>query len=195
MIEITNNIPATSDEIDEEIRLAEKMAAELQVQIEEKRKRMAHLKAEQERRLNDPHERAKLFKNANDMIEAGVKEYEAKGYSCDVQFDEYGLLTKISFKLDKAGKNGKTEPRKKKGEEGFVPAMTTEQFAKIYPSLGNSFKNENIVELLVKEYGEGKYSNYRTQPILGNILKNGHQGISFTKVGSQGRGVSYTKNP
>jgi len=194
MPENIDQVETDSHELDEQIRLAELAAAELAAQIEAQKKRMAELKAEQERRLNDPKERAKMFKNANDMIEAGVKEYESKGYSCTVDFDEHGLLKKIVFKPVKAKNSESRKPRKKEGDEGYKPSMTREQFAKIYPLLGDNFKNADVVKLLVSQFGEGKYSLFVTQPVLGEIKKDGYEGIRFEKKGTKGRNVYYVKS-
>lgn len=180
--------------LNKEMQELEEAAAKAAAELEARRKRIAELKAEQDRRLNDPAERAKLFVNANKLIEEGVKDYEAKGYSCDVQFDDYGLLTKIVFKIGKSRKTGTRGPRKKLGDADFVPAMTREQFAEIYSSLGKDFKNQNIVEALVKKFGEnGKYTDFRTQPSLGSILADGYEGIKIEKVGTKGPGVYYKK--
>jgi hypothetical protein len=161
--------------------------------LDARRKRIQEIKDEQTRRLNDPAERAKLFVNANKMIEDGVKDYEAKGYSCIVDFDDYGLLTKIVFKIGKSRKTGTRGPRKAAGQEGFIPAMTRDQFVEIYPVLGKEFKNQNIVEALVNKFGAGKYTEFRTQPSLGLIFADGYNGIKIEKVGTQGRNVYYKK--
>ena len=185
-----SDIETLDKEMQELQAAADKAAAEL----EARRKRIAELKAEQDRRLNDPAERAKLFVNANKLIEEGVKDYEAKGYSCNVQFDDYGLLTKIVFKNGKSRKSGTRGPRKKAGDIDHIPAMTRDHFVGIYTVLGKEFKNQNIVEALVKKFGEnGKYTNFRTQPSLGSILNNGYEGIKIEKVGTQGRNVYYKK--
>jgi hypothetical protein len=122
--------------LDKEMQELEEAAAKAAAELEARRKRIQELKDEQTRRLNDPAERAKLFVNANKLIEEGVKDYESKGYSCIVDFDDYGLLTKIVFKIGNSRKSGTRGPRKKAGQEGFIPAMTRDQFAEIYPSLG-----------------------------------------------------------
>jgi hypothetical protein len=179
--------------LDEELAIAEKQAQEAQAQLEVRRQKLQQLKDEQDRRLNDPKERAKMFKNANDTIDAGVKEYEAKGYICDVQRDENGLLTKITFKTGKSAKSGNRGPRKMVGQEGYVPAMTRQNFASIYSSLGQKFNNQEINSKLVAIFGEGKYSEFRTQPVLGQILVNGLDGIKIEKIGTKGRNVYYIK--
>ena len=180
-----------NNSLDLELEIAEKQAQEAAAQHEVSRQRLQQLRDEQERRLNDPKERAKMFKNANDMIDAGLKEYESKGYSCDVQRDENGLLIKISFKTSKSGSRG---PRKTAGQDGFIPAMTRLQFSEIYNNLGNEFKNQNIVDALISKFGEnGKYNDFRTQPSLGLILNDGYEGIKIEKVGTKGRNVFYKK--
>ncbi len=193
MTDITNN-PGQSVSIQERVRLAQEAKAELDKQIAENNRLLEELEIAQDAILNNPVERAKLFVDANKMIEDGVKEYEAKGYSCDVQFDDYGLMTKIVFKIGKSRKSGTRGPRKSAGQEGFIPAMTREQFSKIYSTLGNEFKNQHIVQVLVNNFGEnGKYTDFRTQPSLGIILLNGYEGIKIAKVGSKGRNVYYKK--
>ena len=193
MSDITN-ISSQSVSIQEKLRLAVEAKAELDKQIAENNRLLEELEIAQDAILNNPVERAKLFVDANKLIEEGVKEYEAKGYSCNVQFDEYGLLTKIVFKNGKSRKSGTRGPRKSAGQDGFIPAMTRDQFVDIYPSLGKEFKNQNIVEALVKKFGEnGKYTDFRTQPSLGSILNNGYEGIKIEKVGTQGRNVYYKK--
>ena len=179
--------------LDKEMKELEEAAAKAAADLEARRKRIAELKAEQDRRLNDPAERAKLFVNANKLIEEGVKDYEAKGYSCNVQFDDYGLLTKIVFKIGKSRKTGTRGPRKKSGDAGYVPPMTRDQFAEIYSSLGKEFKNQDIVAALVNKFGAGKYTDFRTQPSLGLIFADGYNGIKIEKVGSKGRSVYYKK--
>lgn len=194
MPENIDQVETDSHELAEQIRLMQEQEAELAAKYEEQKKRLAQLKALQEKLLTDPKERAKMLKNANDMIEAGVKEYESKGYCCDVHVDEHGLLEKIVFKADMANNSLNRNPRKKEGDEGYEPPMTAQQFATIYPLLGNNFKNEDVVKLLVSEFGKGKYSSFRTQPVLGKILKDGHEGIRFEKVGTKGRNVYYVKS-
>ena len=179
--------------LDKEMRELEEAAAKAAAELDARRKRIAELKEEQERRLNDPAERAKLFINANKLIEDGVKEYEAKGYSCDVQFDDYGLLTKIVFKTGKSRKSGTRGPRKTSEQEGYIPPMTRDQFVDIYHSLGNDFNNQKIVDALVKKFGGDKYTSFRTQPSLGLILADGYNGIKIEKIGNKGRNVYYKK--
>ena len=178
-----------NNSLDLELEIAEKQAQEAAAQHEASRQRLQQLRDEQERRLNDPKERAKMFKNANDMIDAGLKEYESKGYSCDVQRDENGLITKI---LIKSKKSGNRIPRKKAGELGFIPAMTSETFAEIYNALGEEFNNKDIITALAGNNSDG-CTNFRTQPVLGKILSNGYNNIRFSKIGVKGRGVKYKK--
>jgi hypothetical protein len=179
--------------LDKEMREMEEAAARAAAELDARRKRIAELKAEQDRRLNDPAERAKLFVNANKLIEDGIKEYEAKGYKVNVVFDENNLFEKLVFKFGKSRKSGTRGPRKSAGQEDFIPAMTRDQFAEIYPSLGNDFNNQKIVDALVPKFGGGKYTSFRTQPSLGKILTEGYEGIKIEKVGSKGRNVYYKK--
>ena len=192
MSDITNN-SSQSVSIQEKLRLAVEAKAELDKQIAENNRLLEELEIAQDAILNNPVERAKLFVDANKLIEEGVKEYEAKGYSCNVQFDEYGLLTKIVFKNGKSRKSGTRGPRKSAGQDGFIPAMTRDQFVEIYPSLGKEFKNQHIVQALVNKFGAGKYTEFRTQPSLGLIFADGYNGIKIEKVGTQGRNVYYKK--
>jgi hypothetical protein len=192
MSDITN-ISSQSVSLQEKMRLAVEAKARLDEQIAENNRLLKELEIAQDAILNNPVERAKLFVDANKLIEDGVKEYEAKGYSCNVQFDEYGLLTKIVFKNGKSRKTGTRGPRRAAGQEGFIPAMTRDQFVEIYPSLGKEFKNQNIVEALVNKFGAGKYTEFRTQPSLGLIFADGYNGIKIEKVGTQGRNVYYKK--
>lgn len=179
--------------LDLELQIAEKQAEEARAQAEATRLRLQQLKEEQERRLNDPKERAKMLKNANDMIDAGVEDYRSKGYFCEVLRDENGVISKITIKSAKSAKSGTRGPRKKAGDPGFVPAMTDEQFAAIYPSLAQNFNNQDIISRLVARFGDGKYSTFRTQPVLGEILAEGLDGIKIEKIGNKGRNVSYNK--
>ena len=192
MSDITN-ISSQSVSIQEKLRLAVEAKAELDKQIAENNRLLEELEIAQDAILNNPVERAKLFVDANKLIEEGVKEYEAKGYSCNVQFDEYGLLTKIVFKLGKSRKTGIRGPRRAAGQAGFIPAMTRDQFVEIYPSLGKEFKNQHIVQALVNKFGAEKYTEFRTQPSLGLIFADGYNGIKIEKVGTQGRNVYYKK--
>ena len=192
MSDITN-ISSQSVSIQEKLRLAVEAKAELDKQIAENNRLLEELEIAQDAILNNPVERAKLFVDANKLIEEGVKEYEAKGYSCIVDFDEYGLLTKIVFKNGKSRKSGTRGPRKSAGQDGFIPAMTRDQFVEIYPSLGKDFKNQHIVQALVNKFGAGKYTEFRTQPSLGLIFADGYNGIKIEKVGSKGRNVYYKK--
>lgn len=192
MSDITN-ISSQSVSIQEKLRVAVEAKAELDKQIAENNRLLEELELAQDAILNNPVERAKLFVDANKLIEEGVKEYKAKGYSCNVQVDEYGLLTKIVFKNGKSRKSGTRGPRKSAGQEDFIPAMTRDQFVEIYPSLGNDFNNQKIVDALVPKFGAGKYTSFRTQPSLGKILTEGYEGIKIEKVGSKGRNVYYKK--
>ena len=182
-------------EIDLELELQNAAEEEQRIaaQLQEKRKRLQELKEEQDRRLNDPKERAKIFKSANDIIDSGVKEYQAKGYTCDIKRDENGLLIKISFKSGKSAKSGTRGPRKSASEGGSTPGMTASQFADIYESLGQTFTPKDIVEKLVAQFGKGVVLKYNPQPTLGKIVANGHEKIRIEKVGTKGRNVYYKK--
>lgn len=68
-----------------------------------------------------------------------------------------------------------------------------QNFASIYSSLGQKFNNQEINSKLVAIFGEGKYSEFRTQPVLGQILVNGLDGIKIEKIGTKGRNVYYIK--
>jgi hypothetical protein len=127
------------------------------------------------------------------MMEEAIEQYKTNGYSCIPVKDENGLFIKITFKLGKSRKTGTRGPRRAAGQEGFIPAMTRDQFVEIYPSLGKEFKNQNIVEALVNKFGAGKYTEFRTQPSLGLIFADGYNGIKIEKVGTQGRNVYYKK--
>ena len=193
MSDITNN-RTDSVSIQERVRIAEAAKAKLDAEIAENNRLLEELRKAEEALLNDPVERAKSLADANKMIENGIKEYEAKGYKVNIVFDENNLFEKLIFKFGTSRKTGTRGPRKSAGQEGFIPAMTRDQFVDIYPSLGKDFKNQNIVEALVKKFGEnGKYTNFRTQPSLGSILNNGYEGIKIEKVGTQGRNVYYKK--
>ncbi len=178
------------DTLNRQLALAEAQEKETEAKLEANRKFRQQLLAEQERLLNDPKERAKMFITANEKIEAGVKEYEAKGYTCDVQRDENGLLVKISFKTSKSGSRG---PRKTDSKGGSTPGMTLSQFAEIYPSLGQTFTPKELVEKLVAQFGKGVHLKYNPQPTLGKILAIGHEGIRIEKVGTKGRNIYYKK--
>lgn len=179
--------------LDLELQIAEKQAEEARAQAEATRQRLQQLKEEQERRLNDPKERAKMLKNANDMIDAGIKDYESKGYFCEVLRDENGVISKITIKSAKSAKSGTRGPRRTEGQEGYIPAMTHKQFAAIYSSLSQNFNNQEVISKLVANFGGGKYRKYRTQPVLGDVLANGFEGIKIEKIGNKGRNVSYNK--
>ena len=174
---------------DLELKEVEQQEKEAAANLQTMRKRKQDLLEQQERRLNDPKERAKMFKTANEMFDEGVKEYQSKGYFCDVQRDENGLITKI---LIKSKKSGNRIPRKKAGELGFIPAMTSETFAEIYNALGEEFNNKDIITALAGKNSDG-CTNFRTQPVLGKILSNGYNNIRFSKIGVKGRGVKYKK--
>ena len=103
------------------------------------------------------------------------------------------LLIKITFKSGKSAKSGNRGPRKTAGQEGYVPAMTRQQFAAIYASLSQNFNNQEIISKLIASFGEGKYTEFRTQPVLGKILVDGLDGIKFEKIGNKGRNVYYNK--
>lgn len=190
MSDITTN-PTVS--LEEELRLAEEAATKLAEQVAANTRRLEELKKKQEDILNDPVERAKSLADANKMIEAGIKEYEAKGYKVNIVFDENNLFEKLVFKFGTSRKSGTRGPRKSAGQEDFIPPMTRDQFAEIYPSLGNDFNNQKIVDALVPKFGGGKYTSFRTQPSLGKILTEGYEGIKIEKVGTKGPGVYYKK--
>ena len=193
MSDITNN-PTKVQSIAEQLRLEDEAAAELQKKLDAVRIRREELQKQQEEIRNNPVERAKLFVDANKMIEEAIEQYKTNGYSCIPVKDENGLFIKIVFKNGKSGKSGTRGPRKKAGDTGHIPAMTRDHFVGIYTVLGKEFKNQNIVEALVKKFGEnGKYTDFRTQPSLGSILNNGYEGIKIEKVGTQGRNVYYKK--
>ena len=183
MTEQTNNL-------DLELAIAAKQAEEAQAQAEATRQRLQQLREEQERRLNDPKERAKMFKSANDMIDSGVNEYKDKGYTCDIKRDENGLLIKISFKSGKSAKSGTRGPKKKAGDPDFVPPMTGEQFEKIYGQLNETFVSSDIEKLLKKTFLGAKY---RLQPQLKEIADKGFNGIKIQSNGMRGRAAGYTK--
>ena len=174
---------------DLELKNAEEEEKRIADQLQEKRKRLQVLKEEQDRRLNDPKEQAKMLKAGTDMFDAGVKEYLSKGYFCDVKRDDNGLITKIVIKSKKSGNR---VPRKKAGEDGYIPAMTDEKFEEIYNDLGEEFNNKDIVAALAEKNGNS-YANWRTQPALSKILQKGFNKIRISKIGEKGRGVKYKK--
>jgi hypothetical protein len=176
--------------LEEQLRLAEEAATKLAEQVAENNRRLEELKKQQEDILNDPKERAKLFKNANDMIEAGIKEYESKGYVVNIVFDENNLFEKIVFKFGTSRKSGTRGPRKKAGQEGFIPAMTREHFEKIYSRLENNFTPADIKDLLKEVIGG---SDYRLQPTLADIADKGYNGINIKSNGMRGRAAGYSK--
>jgi hypothetical protein len=170
-------------EIDLELELKNAVEEEQRIadQLQEKRKRLQVLKEEQDRRLNDPKERAKMLQVGSDMFEAAAKEYRSKGYVCDFKHDEHQVITKILIKsIKKARKAG----------SGAV--MTNETFAEIYNDLGEEFNNKNIITALAAKSKEGQ-TDFRTQPALSKILKDGYKTIRFSKIGIKGRGVKYKK--
>jgi hypothetical protein len=178
-------------EIDLELELKNAVEEEQRIadQLQEKRKRLQVLKEEQDRRLNDPKERAKMLQVGSDMFEAAAKEYRSKGCVCMVERDENDIITKI---LINSKKSGNRVPRKKAGEVGFVPVMTNETFAEIYNDLGEEFNNKNIITALAAKSKEG-YTDFKTQPALSKILRDGYKTIRFSKIGEKGRGVKYKK--
>ena len=183
------NIELDLETLNRQIAFAEAEERESEARLAVNRKLREDLLAEQKRRLNDPKERAKMFANANSMIEAGVKEYDEKGYSCDVARDENGLFTKIIFKKTRSG----TRRAGNKSSNNTHPAMTKDQFSSIYNMLSDKFNNADIVAALIKNDGTGKHTSFRTQPCLSNILSKGLENIKIEKVGTKGRGVSYKK--
>ena len=192
MSDITNN-RTDSVSIQERVRIAQEAKAKLDAEIAENNRLLEELRKAEEALLNDPVERAKSLADANKMIEDGIKEYEAKGYKVNIVFDENNLFEKLVFKFGTSRKSGTRGPRKSAGQEDFIPAMTRDQFAEIYPSLGNDFNNQKIVDALVPKFGGGKYTSFRTPPSLGKILTEGYEGIKIEKVGSKGRNVYYKK--
>jgi hypothetical protein len=178
-------------EIDLELELKNAVEEEQRIadQLQEKRKRLQVLKEEQDRRLNDPKERAKMLQVGSDMFEAAAKEYRSKGCVCMVERDENDIITKI---LINSKKSGNRVPRKKAGEDGYIPAMTDEKFEEIYNDLGEEFNNKDIVAALAEKNGDS-YANCRTQPALSKILKNGFNKVRISKIGVKGRGVKYKK--
>ena len=192
MSDITNN-RTDSVSIQERVRIAQEAKAKLDAEIAENNRLLEELRKAEEALLNDPVERAKSLADANKMIEAGIKEYEAKGYKVNIVFDENNLFEKLVFKFGTSRKSGTRGPRKKAGDVGYVSPMTRDQFVEIYPNLGSTFKKQDIVDALVKKFGNGKHTDFNPQPGLGNILDNGYEGIKIEKVGTQGRNVYYQK--
>jgi hypothetical protein len=176
--------------LDLELAIASKQAEEAKAQYEATQKLLQQLKDDRERRLNDPKERAKLLKNANDMIDAGIEDYKSKGYFCEVSHDENGIITKITIKSGKSAKSGTRGPKKKAGDPDFVPAMTGEQFEKIYVQLNEKFVSSDIEKLLTKTFSGAKY---RLQPQLKEIADKGFNGIRIQSNGRRGRAAEYTK--
>ena len=70
--------------------------------------------------------------------------------------------------------------------------MTDEKFEEIYNDLGEEFNNKNIVTALAAKSKEG-HTEFRTQPALSKILRDGYKTIRFSKIGEKGRGVKYKK--
>ena len=192
MSDITNT-PSQAVSLQEKMRLAVEAKAKLDEQIAENNRLLEELRKAEDDIRNNPVERAKLFVDANKMIEEAIEQYKTNGYSCIPVKDENGLFIKIVFKNGKSGKTGIRGPRRAAGQDGFIPAMTRDQFVEIYPVLGKEFKNQNIVEALVNKFGAGKYTEFRTQPSLGLIFADGYNGIKIEKVGTQGRNVYYKK--
>ena len=192
MSDITNN-RTDSVSIQERVRIAQEAKAKLDAEIAENNRLLEELRKAEEALLNDPVERAKSLADANKMIEAGIKEYEAKGYKVNIVFDENNLFEKLVFKFGTSRKSGTRGPRKKAGDVGYVSPMTRDQFVEIYPNLGSTFKKQDIVDALVKKFGNGKHTDFNPQPGLGNILDNGYEGIKIEKVGTKGPGVYYKK--
>jgi hypothetical protein len=177
------------DTINRQLAIAEAQEKETEAKLEANRKFRQQLLAEQDRLLNDPKERAKMFADANSKIEAGISDYNSKGYSCEVVRDENGMLIKILFKTIKTGSRGLPN---KTTSAGSIPAMTFEDFADVYESLGEEFNNKDIIQALTSKSTSGE-SNFRTQPVLGKILKDGFKKIRILKIGEKGRGVKYKK--
>ena len=177
------------EDIDLQLAQLEEEAKRQEAQQDETRKLLQQARAEKERRLNDPIERAKMLKAGTDMFDAGVKEYRSKGYFCDITHDDNGLITKIVIKSKNSGNR---VPRKKAGEDGYIPAMTDENFEEIYNDLGEEFNNKDIIVALAAKNSAG-CTNFRTQPVLGKILNTGYKTIRFSKIGEKGRGVKYKK--
>ena len=192
MSDITNT-PSQAVSLQEKMRLAVEAKAKLDEQIAENNRLLEELRKAEDDIRNNPVERAKLFVDANKMIEEAIEQYKTNGYSCIPVKDENGLFIKIVFKNGKSRKSGNRGPRKSAGQDGFIPAMTRDQFVEIYPSLGKEFKNQHIVQALVNKFGAGKYTEFRTQPSLGLIFADGYNGIKIEKVGTQGRNVYYKK--
>lgn len=186
MSEKTNNA-------DLELAILEKQAEDARAQAELLRERLKQLKAEQERKLNDPKERAKLLESANKMIADGFEEYKAKGFSIKPEFDDYGLFKRIIIKSGKSSANKTRGQGKSASAGGSIPGMTASQFEDIYESLGQTFKPADIVEKLVAKFGNGVILKYNPQPTLGKILADGYKKIKIEKVGTKGRNVYYKK--
>jgi len=187
MSEQTNNA-------DLELAILEKEAEAARAQAEALRERLQQLKAEQERKLNDPKERAKLLESANKMIADGFEEYKAKGFSVKPEFDDYGLFKRIIIKSGRLSANKNRGQGKSASAGGSIPGMTHEQFDGIYEQLGSTFKPADIVEKLVAKFGKGVVLKYNPQPTLGKILADGYNNIKIEKVGSKGRNVYYKKS-
>lgn len=189
MSDTTNTTPE-SVSLAEQIRIFNQKKIELEKQQKEYEEKMAQLQKELDDKLNDPWEKAKLLKNATNKIEEAFAEYNTNGYSCSVEKDQYGTITKISFNLPGAQPEKTRRTRKKAGEVGHVPPMTCEQFEKIYSRLENNFSPANIQTLLKEVFGG---SQYRLQPSLGEIAVKGYNGIEIKSNGKRGRAAGYTK--
>ena len=75
MTDITNN-PSQSVSIQERVRLAQEAKAELDKQIAENNRLLEELEIAQDAILNNPVERAKLFVDANKMIEEVRRQFK-----------------------------------------------------------------------------------------------------------------------
>ena len=177
------------EDIDVRLQQLEEDSKRQEAQQAETRKLLQQFRDEKERRLSDPKERAKMLQVGSDMLDAGVEELRSKGCVCVVKHDENNIVTKI---LIKSKKSGNRVPRKKAGEAGSVTVMTNETFAEIYNDLGEEFNNKNIVTALAAKSKEG-HTDFRTQPALSKILRDGYKNIRFSKIGEKGRGVKYKK--
>ena len=177
------------EDIDVRLQQLEEDSKRQEAQQAETRKLLQQFRDEKERRLSDPKERAKMLQVGSEMLDAGVEELRSKGCVCVVKHDENNIVTKI---LIKSKNSGNRVPRKKAGEDGYIPAMTDENFEEIYNDLGEEFNNKDIVAKLAVKNGHS-YANCRTQPALSKILKKGFNKIRFSKIGEKGRGVKYKK--
>ena len=80
MTDITNN-SSQSVSIQERVRLAQEAKAELDKQIAENNRLLEELRKAEDDIRNNPVERAKLFVDANKMIEEAIEQYKTNGYS------------------------------------------------------------------------------------------------------------------